>query len=169
MGDVIQGVCGGCAYASQSMQVGLGGNPVFLCANCNSAVSAPLLPYRFEMPLCPQCAVPLKRASRIYPFMESRELYTCPRCKQELLKFQRIKEFKSKEQVMPIPKIGQFVHGKYEGKRWVSIEGRGLLHAALSEEYSDLAEGTPLECEVLNATKDGILLQLRKVVDLTQY
>ena len=168
MGDVIQGVCD-CGYATQSMQVGLGGNPVFLCGNCRSAVSVPLIPYRFEMPLCPQCAKGLKRANRIYPFMESRELYPCPRCKQDKLKFQRIKEFKAKEQSTPLPKIGQFIHGKYEGKRWVSIEGRGLLRAALDEEQPDLAMDTPIECEVLNATDDGVLLKLRKVVDMNKF
>jgi hypothetical protein len=121
------------------------------------------------MPLCPQCAMGLKRANRIYPFMESRELYPCPRCKQDKLKFQRIKEFKAKEQNAPLPKIGQFIHGKYEGKRWVAIEGRGLLRAALDEDKPELAIDTPIECEVLNAAEEGVLLKLRKVVDMNKF
>lgn len=164
MGFVIQAKCAACGYESDTLTIGDGSHFIATCRACHSIVNPERIPFRFDVPPCPECGATLGR-SAIINAGALRSNYEgdyitehhCPRCDDGCLAFQRFMHFKM-HVVDRCPNVDDRIHGRVFGDK-VDVPGLWLTHGKTIVE--NVPQGAryqplqPMDLLVTDVRRDG--------------
>ena len=160
MGFVIEAKCTACDYQS-NLTIGNSRNIVFICSSCKSVVNPERIPFRYDLPPCPQCGARLNgselvdsRHLPIDPEGKTASNYKCPRCDDGRLAFRNLMHFSMRVQEV-CPEPNAIVHGKFSGGK-LDLPGMWLRRGTVKvENPPESTSDQPMELLVTNVEKES--------------